>query len=196
MRHLTPDELVDIIEGAAVEAAVQSHLDACDACRTRRSAVSTMLADARLVAVPEPSPLFWERLSDRVRLEIEAEPVEPSGSPRWLRWPVLVPLTGLAAIILALTSVITPRSGALDSPVETRVATAEPSGVDDTDVATAESTWALVSDLVGPLDLDAAGEAGFATGPGAADGAILHLTADEEQELVRLLRQELGQPGG
>ena len=195
MSHLTPDELVDIIEGGALDTAVQTHVDECEQCRARLATISAALTEARMVTVPEPSPLFWERLSDRVRLEIAAEPLEPSRSARWLQWPVLVPLTGLAAIILALTSVITPRIGSSDPTGETQIAAIEPAP-EETDVATVEDTWTLVSDMVGPLDLEAAREAGFVTGPGAADGAILHLTADEQEELVRLLRQELGQPGG
>ena len=62
--------------------------------------------------------------------------------------------------------------------------------------ATLDTTWALVADLVGPIDLETAQLAGIALSPGVADDAILELSADEREELVRLLRQELGQPGG
>jgi hypothetical protein len=196
MRHLTPDELVDIMEAGDTPSAFRSHLEICESCRAHRDALLAILADARMVALPEPSPLFWNRLSDRVRLEIEADPVEARRSWSWLRWPVLVPLTGLAAIVLALASVITPRTVTIDSTVTSRVTSVESQVVDENDIAAVEETWALVSDLVSPLEIEAARDAGFDTKLGAADGAILYLTVDEERELVRLLREELGQPGG
>jgi hypothetical protein len=196
MRHLTPDELVDILESGAVAETLQAHVDVCETCRAQIEEISTVLSEARKAVVPEPSPLYWERLSDRVRLAVAAEPIEPARVTQWLQWPVLVPLTGLAAIILALSSVIAPRTGELTSP-EARKWVSEALPVDDDpDTTTAESTWALVSDLVGPLDLDTARDAGFATGPGTAEEALRQLTAGEQEELVRLLRQELGQPGG
>ena len=103
MRHLTPDELVDSVDaGEAAPAAFRSHLEICAACRAQRDALIAVLTDARMVTLPEPSPLFWDRLSDRVRLEIEADPVDANSSWSWLRWPVLVPLSGLAAIVLVL----------------------------------------------------------------------------------------------
>ena len=197
MRHLTPDELVDSVDaGEAAPAAFRSHLEICAACRAQRDALIAVLTDARMVTLPEPSPLFWDRLSDRVRLEIEADPVDANSSWSWLRWPVLVPLSGLAAIVLVLASVMTPRSVAIDSVAANRVAAVEPQVADENDVAVVEDTWALVSDLVGPLDIEAARDAGFDTKLGAADGALLHLTAEQQEELVRLLREELGQPGG
>jgi hypothetical protein len=196
MRHLTPDELVDILESGAIAETVRSHVAGCETCRARIDEISAVLTEARNVVVPEPSPLYWERLSDRVRLAVAVEPVEPAPLTQWLQWPVLVPLTGLAAIILALSSVIAPRTGQLVSSPETRVGVSELPVIEETDTASAESTWALVSDLVGPLDLDMAREAGFATGPGTADEAIMQLTAAEQEELVRLLQQELKQPGG
>jgi hypothetical protein len=195
MRHLTPDELVDILESGAIDETLQAHVDVCETCRARIEEISTILIEARMADVPEPSPLYWERLSDRVRLAVADEPVEPARVTQWLQWPVLVPLTGLAAIILALSSVIAPRTGEISPEARRWVSEAQPVD-DDPDTTTAESTWALVSDLVGPLDLDTAREAGFATGPGTADEAIRQLTAGEQAELVRLLRQELGQPGG
>ena len=196
MRHLTPDELVDILESGVVAETLQAHVDVCETCRARIEEISTVLIEACKASVPEPSPLYWERLSDRVRLAVAAEPIEPARVTQWLQWPVLVPLTGLAALILALSSVIAPRTGEITSPEARRWVSEAPPVDDDPDTATAESTWALVSDLVGPLDLDTAREAGFATGPGTADEAIRQLTAGEQEELVRLLRQELGQPGG
>ena len=48
----------------------------------------------------------------------------------------------------------------------------------------------MVSELVGHIDLDTASAAGV-IGPGVAEEAVLQLTAEEQQELTRLLKAEL-----
>ena len=51
-------------------------------------------------------------------------------------------------------------------------------------------TWVMVTELVGDIDLDTASAAGVIE-PGVAEEAVLHLTAEEQQELTRLLKVEL-----
>jgi hypothetical protein len=190
MTHLTTDELVEAIEETLVSAR-RAHLDSCAACREQATALATILRDARGVEIPEPSPLFWERLSDRVRSAIAAEPVPAGGFPRWLRWPVLVPITGLALMVLALVSVIEREPFV---PADAPIAVAQPSTT-DYDLS-ADATWAVLLELVGPLDIDSVQEAGISTSPGVAERLALNLTAAEQSELVRLLREELGRSGG
>ena len=60
----------------------------------------------------------------------------------------------------------------------------------------ADAHWEMVSALIGDLDLNAAQQAGLATLPGTADQAGLQLTSAEQQELLRLLREELQRAGG
>jgi hypothetical protein len=194
MTHLTPDELLEVIEQSPVADRYREHLDSCDRCRTEAAALSAVLGTTRRVGIPEPSPLFWDQFSRRVHEAIAVEPGPVPNAARWLRWPVLLPLSGLALLIVALTVSVVPRDSARD---ERRATAAEDSarvGVETS--ATLETTWALVADLVGPIDLETAHEAGIAIPPGAADEVALDLSADEREELVRLLRQELGQPGG
>jgi hypothetical protein len=62
--------------------------------------------------------------------------------------------------------------------------------------ADADEAWDVIADLVGTLDAETAVEAGIATAPGSADEAVLTLTDAEQQELVRLLQQELKGSGG
>jgi hypothetical protein len=61
----------------------------------------------------------------------------------------------------------------------------------DVDAFVAEADWALVAELMSDLDLDAAHDAGLAMMPGSADAALMYLSSAEQQELVRLLRDEL-----
>lgn len=194
MRHLTPDELLDVIEQSPVADRYREHLDSCEQCRTEAAALSAVLGTTRRVDIPEPSPLFWDQFSRRVHQAIAVEPGQISNAARWLRWPVLVPLSGLAFLILALALAVAPRDPARDERRATVAEDNAPVGAETS--ATLETTWALVADLVGPIDLETAHEAGIAIPPGAADEVVLDLSADEREELVRLLRQELGQPGG
>ena len=185
MTHLTPDQMIDAIE-QTLPATAQSHFDACAVCREEVAQLAAVLRDLRATAVPEPSPLFWDRLSDRVRTAVAAE--EVAGElrwPQWLRWPVLAPLAALTLVIFALVNAI-------------RVAPVEPAPLTDVVAeapSTTEASWALVSEIVSTFDLESIQEAGVATPLGSADRALLGLSAAEQQELVRLLEQELKESG-
>ncbi len=68
MSHVRPEQFVDLAEGVVAETSVP-HLASCDACRRELADVRAMLAAVADPdnAVPEPSPLFWDHLSARVR---------------------------------------------------------------------------------------------------------------------------------
>jgi len=183
MRHLSPTELLDAVE-VAPPAKARLHLESCAECREEVAELRRVLVATRHVDIPEPSPMFWDRLSDRVRIAIAAEPEAPRRDSRWLQWPTLVPLAGLAVLVLALVATVADRSDT------------EREGVSVTIDAAPDSVWTLMAELVGPLDVETAQEAGIAASPGAADEFVLQLTATEREELVRLLRQELEHPGG
>jgi len=72
MRHLTEGELLDLAEGARPESSA-GHLASCEACRRQLMDLRSAMTAAAAVDVPEPSPLFWEHLSVRVREAVEAE---------------------------------------------------------------------------------------------------------------------------
>ena len=84
MTHLTSDELVDALDGALAPPR-QTHLDACQPCQQQLAELEAVLGEATAVTVPEPSPLYWEHLSARVRTTIDAEPVITGGWSSWLR---------------------------------------------------------------------------------------------------------------
>lgn len=181
MTHLTSDEFVDALDGG-LEPSRQTHLDDCQPCRQQLTELAEVLGDAKSVAVPEPSPLYWEHLSQRVRTGIDAEPLPAGGWPDWLRWPVLVPIAALAMVLLTLTLAI-PRQ----QPVVPAVANNEAATLDEP----ADEGWVVVAELVGDMDWDTAISAGLTVEPGDADQAVLTLTAAEQQELMRLLQAEL-----
>lgn len=186
MSHLTADELIDAMEGM-LEAGRQAHLETCDECRRQLADLSTVLREARAVDLPEPSPMFWQHFSQRVRTAIDAEPL-PADGWRWLRWPVLAPLA--AAALLVMVFVLQPPT--IVDPINSDPAATEAaigSSVDD--VALADQRWVLVADIVGDMDWDTASAAGVVVEPGAVERAVLELSAEEQQELTRLLRVEL-----
>src|SRR6185295_3903219 len=110
MRHLTTDELVDLVEGTTKDADVP-HLAACESCRRQLGDLRTTMTDAASVDVPEPSPLFWHHFSARVREAVASEATPHSGWwRRWLSWPgVMAPLSVVAATVIAMVAVSTPR---------------------------------------------------------------------------------------
>ncbi|HWI17433.1 MAG TPA: hypothetical protein VNT81_06790 [Vicinamibacterales bacterium] len=179
MTHLTPDELLDAMEGMLATDR-QAHLAACDECRRQLNDLENALNDAKHASVPEPSPLFWNHFSTRVNEAIDAQPA--GGLPQWLRWQMLLPLGAAAILVLALL---------LSMPQQEQPDTIEANVSAAAETLTApDDNWVMVATLVGDLDLDAAAETGVIE-PGVAERAVLTLTAEEQQELTRLLKAEL-----
>jgi len=192
MNHLTPDELIDAVEETLAPIR-RAHLHECRRCGLEVTQLANVLRESRAAdAVPEPSPLFWDHLSDRVRRAVAAEPLAPRFA-HWFEWPVLVPLAGVALLILALASALPPRgvtgppAPVVDNGAELR---------DEATIAAIDDDWELLSELVGDLDIDTAQQAGIAVGPGSAEGIVAQLSSAEQEELVRLLQAELKRPGG
>jgi hypothetical protein len=188
MTHLTPDELIDAMEAGAER---RAHLADCDECRRLLADLQGVLSEAERVSVPEPSPVFWPHFSRRVSAAIENEARPANAWPAWLRWQVLLPLGAVATIVLALLISVpknTAPGNALVAPAApiAPVARVAPAALD----GVPSDSWNTVADLVGELDLETASAAGVIE-PGLAERAVLELTAAEQQELTRLLKEEL-----
>jgi hypothetical protein len=179
MTHLTTDELIDAMEGLWSRER-KAHLAECPECRRQLDDLSSVLAEAKQTSVPEPSPFYWNQLSTQVRAAVAAD-ASANGWRSWLRWQVLLPLGGVAAMIVALLIGLPKREAivvAPEEPVELEAAIASDASGDALEL------------LLGEFDLDAAAEAGVIE-LGVADRAVLELTADEQAELTRLLQAEL-----
>lgn len=190
MRHLNPEQLLDVAEGTA-EAGIVAHAASCAPCTAEVARLHAMRASLSDVEVPEPSPLFWEHLSARVRDAIVAD-VAPG--PRIVRRPWT--LTAAAAVaILAITAAVSWRvhapgqgSGstvANDMRTELRVSDAVPVALVE------DASLDLLADLAAGLDWDDAAEAGLAVSAGSVDCLVVELTATEREELHRLLTVEM-----
>jgi hypothetical protein len=193
MNHLRPEEMSDALEGV-LPLAHQAHVDACDECRAQLAELRGLIEEARAATVPEPSPLFWDQFSRRVRAAIDA-----GDQPRVARWAIipwwrrafaLPAVAALLAIVLVVAvwradgPAPSQRATRLDTDVSSTLETPEAAGED----------WNLVLSVAQDADWDTASEAGLAVRPGAAEDAIVLLSQDEQRELVRLLREELNHP--
>lgn len=188
MSHLHPDQFVDAVEGTLTEAE-QHHLAACAQCRAAVAPLAAALASVQQVAVPEPSPLFWDRLSARIRAAVATEPA-PRRVFEWFHWRTLAPIAALLVLVASL-SVAIPRP---PSPAALALSF-EPLGDLSDPAVTIDDVWAMVSEMVAPLDAGVAEELGVMLVPGAAERVALHLSADEQAVLVALLEQALAQNG-
>ena len=198
MKHLSAAEFVDYLD-AALPASRQAHLDGCSACRAQADSLRDAASDLRRLAqhdAPEPSPLFWEHFSDRVRSAVYD--INPNAaSPRWFGAPRVGWAGACAAIVLVTAAALwfTPRSS--------DVRTAPPAAIDQLRATSADlpldldndEEWALVRDVADDLQWDDAHEAGLGPKPGSAEGVALELSPAERQELARLIEEEIKHTG-
>src|SRR3954470_20468248 len=124
MRHLSRDQILAAVEGRGEQTA---HLDNCRACRTHVEELRQVLALAASTAaddVPEPSPLFWNYLSERVRGAVAAEPAPQAARPYFNIGRAASLAAALAIIVIGV--VVTMRTA---QPVNSVVAV--PAGIPD-----------------------------------------------------------------
>jgi hypothetical protein len=208
MGHLKPEQLVDLAEGTSSEREVR-HLDECETCQ---SALAELRA-AMLVAsptndvddvsdVPEPSPLFWDHLSARVRESVAAkEAPRPSGRlERWLQPRIAIPLCAAMAAAVIIVAIVSRK------PDDRRLIPATPLPLGESaqlpslpplePLGTAgDPSLDLLADYgTGLAWDDMREEMGPVTHPGGTDEAVTTLSAEERQELQRLLEEEMTQP--
>jgi hypothetical protein len=197
MRHLTLEQLVDLVDDARIEPSMP-HLQSCEACRAKLAEMRATLSAASEVEVPEPSPLFWDHLSARVQAAVEAERAGGTSMfGRWASWRAVPwrvgPLWvgGLAVVVVAVVIMTGGRVSKPPAPSGGIAVVAEsqaelPALADDVSLS-------LVADLVTDLDWDSAVEAGLTTHIGVDDDVVTGLSDGERRELHALLRMELGE---
>jgi hypothetical protein len=200
--HLTPEEFVDVAEGTRAETSLP-HLAACEQCRQGlaefRATMSSVAPVANVPPVPEPSPLFWNHFQRRVSDAITAERATEAGVLGWLRAlarPGLAPLSAAGAIALILLAL----SLRKPAPPSTRAYTdwmrpnaASPAWLRSevfSDSLDDDPSLQLVAALSADVDLSD-DETGL-TSRTSAEHAVTHMSAEDLQELKRLLNLEMG----
>lgn len=190
MKHLSPVELVDGIEGTLAESRAL-HLAACDECRRLAEALRATRAEARGAEMPEPSPLFWDHFAARVREAVAAEP-ERRSPWGWLWRPALGWSLAIALVVLIVATVVwrgRPMSGPRPEDVSATAGAVDP--LAGLFVPVDEASWELVATVAAGLAWEDVEAIGFTVRPGSADRAVLMLTPEERSALARLLEAEL-----
>ena len=196
-RHCHPDELLDVAEGVRDEVSLP-HLTTCQVCRVQLNELRRVLGHVKSVDVPEPSPLFWDRLSARVREAVSEEP-RPVRAGWWRvpSWKAAVPALAACALVL-LVVLLWPGADRDVRPTAVERAAAPSEGPTETvgwlDPAD-DASIGLMMELAGSVDLDAVANAGLMTTSGAADAAVSDLSVDERRELERLLKAAINGSG-
>ncbi len=190
MAHLTSAEFVDLAEGVR-EAASVPHLVECDRCRRQLADARAMLAAAAASDVPEPSPLFWDHLSARVREAAIGEPPPRSAvflGSWWMRAAAGVAVS--AAIAAAVAISISRRAEPTQAPglVHQQPDSAAMLGPAD------DPSLDLVADFSRTLEWDDLREQLQVSGK--IDASVGELDVAERRELGRLLQEELARPAG
>lgn len=199
MAHLSDMEFADYLDGALTPSR-DGHLTGCEACRAHaeslRQAMVTMMAEAD---VPEPSPLFWEHFSQRVRDAIDEVDAAAGESTRWFRSPIFkwTVVATAVSLVVGATLWVGPRTLRPTPPSSSDVAEHAPLLVPadlpiDLD---ADQDWALVRIVAEELEWEDAHEAGIAARPGSADRVALEMSPAERQEFARLLEDEMKRTG-
>ncbi len=187
MKHLDLDERLALVEGQ--EPPVHPHLAACARCRAEVDAARVGLAVAAAVAVPEPSPLYWDVFSRQVSERLASE-APPRAAVGWPFWRVLVPLSMAVGALLVAVGI--DQEGRSRVPVPTAAVTPRAGGV-DVAPATFDDEWAVLGRLAGEFDPDALADGLGRPGESAAQSAVWGLSERERIELAALLRQEVKQ---
>jgi len=187
--HLEPAALVDIADGTRAESSIP-HLASCAACRQQLADLRATLTSVAAVDVPEPSPLFWDHLSRRVRDAVAAED-RRGGS--W--WTGLAARGIVAATVLAGVLAIVLVPGLLRSKRGQETTTVAPSAaaapvLRDTLADVMDPSLSIVAGLTDGINWEDAHDAGLAP-RGSAEHAVTHLNDAELRELQRLLKVEL-----
>jgi hypothetical protein len=179
--HLTPEETIAAIE-RTLEPARAAHLDGCEPCRREVVDLGGVLTAVRAADEPaEPSPLFWDHMTARVR-----DAVHSGGSPARAAWGRFwQPLVGLAAAAAVLMWIAGRAPQAPAQPPATGSAVVADAGA----APPAEAPWDAVMELAAGLSLDEVHRAV----PLRLDNAVLfdELSAEEQAALAELLDSEL-----
>jgi len=100
--HLGPQDTIAAIDGT-LPPALRTHLDQCETCRAAVNDLRETFEMARVdFDVPEPSPLFWDHLSTRVREATTAQ-WQPPRAAWWISaWKPLAAGGAAAALLWAV----------------------------------------------------------------------------------------------
>ncbi|HEY6357058.1 MAG TPA: hypothetical protein VIX35_02375 [Vicinamibacterales bacterium] len=187
MTHLTSEQFIDAIEAkVALPRAASAHLAGCDACRTEQSSVADALAEARALAMPEPSPLFWDHFSQRVRAATNEEQLPVATPASWAAGWRAVLAGALVVGVLTVAFVLRPAPVKQAAPIN-QLTVAQSGDAMTGDDHGLTGMAILASDLKTDELQQIARPSEDATA-----AAIEDLTPAQRAELLRLIKQQTG----
>jgi predicted anti-sigma-YlaC factor YlaD len=186
MTHLTADQIVEAAEGT-VARSVADHLEHCAQCRDHVALMTSVIGDVEGASgVPEPSPLFWDHLSRRVREATDQEAV-PMAATWWAG--LFRPLVAAAAIAGAIAIFVLVRGQYASAPVQNQSMQAVQTVASD---APADDVAAdVMTAVAGDLSFDELRDANLVPSRAVVDQAVSKLNPDQQRELMRLVREEM-----
>jgi hypothetical protein len=190
MKHLVPEEFVDLVDGVLSTERAR-HVETCPSCQHQASELKTAMTAARQVEVPEPSPLFWEHFSARVKDAVAAEPSAAAGwRLAWRGW-----IVAAAATAAAVLAVIVGRgfwSPAYRDAVNRTVAGDETGALPDfAEPRLDDPEWELLLAMTDGVEWSDGGPSELITDRGAVERVFFRMSVEERQEFARLLDAEL-----
>ncbi len=185
--HLTREALLALAESPGMQA--DPHLASCAQCREDLAALASTMARVTADEIPEPSPLFWEHFSRRVRLAIDGEPAPARARfTGWRSWAY--GLGGGLATVLVLVALWPGRMPGSVLPSVPTVSDSALAGYGAAMALPADEEWELVVDVANADPVQGESLDEFLA-PVGAEIAVQDLSGDERRALVSLLRDEL-----
>ncbi len=197
--HLPDDALLEIAEAGTSH----PHLAECDRCRRTFEQARDALMAARADRVPEPSPLFWERFSARVREEIGKERIAPERPV--VGWRIWAGAAAAAAVLVLLVASngwrlwppggdVGPRAAGnattIAAPATEPAAPADAQSAADLSLPATDPSWLVIEQVTAHVQPAGVADAGLVLQPDATERALAQLSPAEQQELIRLLRSD------
>jgi hypothetical protein len=160
--------------------------------------LQSALSAAVAARAAEPSPLFWDHFSARVKAAVAGE---RAPAVAWWRRPAVKLGCVAASVALVLVGVfaIPRRSAVVEAPAPAGPQLAAPASASSArpeaprveSPGASDPAWAVIRAAASGMALDEAHAAGLNVRPGSIEGALVTLTPPERSELQRLLRAEL-----
>jgi hypothetical protein len=198
MPHLTPGEMLDLVDGSPPEGSggdsAAQHLASCAECRQEIEEARRILSAIATSEIAEPPPLFWDHLSEQVRARIDAESARRTFIPGagWLAVPWRAAAVGAAAAVAILMAALTTERPTVPGRVAAPPATAPGETASELVPGDADAaSLSLLGGLAADLSWDEVSEAGLMVDRGSVEEALAELTPDERRAVERLLQEAL-----
>ena len=200
-KHLGPQEFIDLIEGVLSLDRID-HLEECSRCREEGASLRGLMQDAREVTVPDPSPLFWNHLSQRIKNEV----LENKAASPWWRiegFRSIATATSIALVLLTVVGTLVFRSSFNQRPfsgtgnstevgLNGLVETAVDSAFNETSFGF-ESDWELVLAIAKQTEWRGSAADAFFVERGVLDEALSQLSLIESRRLKELIEADLSE---